>query len=711
MACHAGPKVSESGLVLALDAANSVITLSTVEVLVVAGGGAGGGYHGGGGGGGGVIYSSAVSVTPGSAVTVTVGDGGTAATSGSNTGNPGSNSVFGSLTAIGGGAGISQSNEAVSRNNGGSGGGGCDGSASVNHPGGSGTSGQGFKGGDVFGSGPQLAVYYGTAGGGGAGGVGGDGGVINGGFGGPGLPFVISGNLAYYGGGGGGTHLGSADITNYGIGGIGGGGTGGISSNPYNSAIRNSSSGVNGTGGGGGGHLYNNLGGGAGGSGIVIVRYPGPQKAIGGTVTSRGGYTIHTFTSVGSTTFTPLSASSGSAISGLTDISNNGNFGTPVNGPTYSGANGGSVVFDGVDDYVTCGTPSISAGKITVNAWVNIITGSLYQHIVDSSSSSWHLAILNDNRPYFYNGSIWHQAAPILTVGQWYMLTGVQGTTLDIYINGVLGQSIATDVSVTTNAVNLGRYQGVGRQFSGRIANTQIYNRALSAAEIQQNYIAMAPRFVIPSIVTSGLVLNLDAGNTASYPGSGTTWTDVSGNGRTGTLTNGPTYSSANGGSIVFDGVDDYISITQTLTTPFTITGFVRYTDQAKIMNMYMNTTPHTVLGISLNRTGVGDLYVYIGNGSSWIGAPGIISSQNMIVNQWYQVTFTSTGSGSILYLNGVNVGTSVYSPSGWGSSYYLGGAIEVMRGNIATTQIYNRALSADEIQQNFNATRGRFNI
>jgi hypothetical protein len=62
------------------------------------------------------------------------------------------------------------------------------------------------------------------------------------------------------------------------------------------------------------------------------------------------------------------------------------------------------------------------------------------------------------------------------------------------------------------------------------------------------------------SIITSGLVLNLDAGNTASYPGSGTVWTDLSGNGYNGTLTNGPIYSSSNGGTIVFDGTNDVAS-------------------------------------------------------------------------------------------------------------------------------------------------------
>ena len=180
-----------------------------------------------------------------------------------------------------------------------------------------------------------------------------------------------------------------------------------------------------------------------------------------------------------------------------TNLIGGGNNGTLEGGAGYSSANGGSIVFDGTDDYVNCGTPSISVGKITVNAWIKMNAGSLFQHIVDSSSISWHLAILSDNRPYFYNGSVYHQASPILTVGQWYMLTGVQGTSLDIYINGVLGQSIATDVSVTTNTVNLGRFPGYGRQLNGNIAQVSIYNRALTAAEVSQNFNATRGRYGI----------------------------------------------------------------------------------------------------------------------------------------------------------------------------------------------------------------------
>jgi hypothetical protein len=172
------------------------------------------------------------------------------------------------------------------------------------------------------------------------------------------------------------------------------------------------------------------------------------------------------------------------------------------------------------------------------------------------------------------------------------------------------------------------------------------------------------------------------------------------------------TYVSDN--TFSFNGTGDSISINRTLTTPITICGFVKYTDQAKTANTFLNSYPHTVLGISLNRSGGGQLFVYIGNGTTWIGTPSITSSVNMTVNVWYHLAFVSNGTSSDLYLNGVNVGTVGHAPSGWGN-YFAQGMIvqtgEYHKGSIATTQIYNRALSVGEIQQNFNAMRGRYGI
>jgi hypothetical protein len=218
-----------------------------------------------------------------------------------------------------------------------------------------------------------------------------------------------------------------------------------------------------------------------------------------------------------------------------------------------------------------------------------------------------------------------------------------------------------------------------------------------------------------PKIVTSGLVLCLDAANRDSYPGSGTLWSDLSGNRKVGSLVNGPTYNSSNLGSIAFDGTDDYVSVSQSLSTPITVTSFVRLTDFSKTANALISTNPHNVLGIQLNRLGNGEIYVYVGNGSTWLAFPSIASTSNMLVNTWYQVSFTSTGSSSTLFLNQNIVGTSSNSPSGWGSTYYLGSIVvnntECLKGNIGTTMVYNRALSSTEISQNFNALRGRYGV
>lgn len=224
---------------------------TTVAVLVVAGGGSAADGYGGGGGAGGVIYNSAFPVTA-TSYSVTVGAGGSAPASSAH-GNNGENSVFSSLTAVGGGGGGTYY-AVQTGNSGGSGGGGSDGQA-----GGSGTSGQGNSGG----TGAAGAV---GGGGGGAGSVGASG--ASGGAGGSGVSNSISGASVTYG--------------------VGGGGTG-------------SSAGTANRGNGGSANA------GAGGSGVVIISYPtGSLTATGGTVTTSGGNTVHTFTSSGTFTITSI---------------------------------------------------------------------------------------------------------------------------------------------------------------------------------------------------------------------------------------------------------------------------------------------------------------------------------------------------------------------------------------------------------------------
>ena len=267
----------------------------TIDILLVAGGGSGGGgsqNYGGGGGAGGLIFVQNYTMIPGNTYSLVVGSGGAQVT-GNVLGNTGANTSGFGLTALGGGGGGSQ---AVGDGKvGGSGGGGgfaLSGGAGIqsSQPGVSGTYGYGFAGGN------GNTSPNGGGGGGGAGAVGFTNSPCNGGAGKDMSAYfgTAYGAAGIFAGGGGGTNQAGYPTPS---GGTGGGGTGTV----YNSNTQTPGGGNTGGGGGGGGS--SSPAGMAGGSGIILVRYLGPQRATGGTVSSGGGYTtIHAFTSSG--TFT-----------------------------------------------------------------------------------------------------------------------------------------------------------------------------------------------------------------------------------------------------------------------------------------------------------------------------------------------------------------------------------------------------------------------
>jgi hypothetical protein len=207
-----------------------------------------------------------------------------------------------------------------------------------------------------------------------------------------------------------------------------------------------------------------------------------------------------------------------------------------------------------------------------------------------------------------------------------------------------------------------------------------------------------------------------------SYPTSFTNGTrtstqgllNLSNNSNTINLTNAGFDSS---GNLYFNGSSNYIPVNQTLSVPITISGYVKYIDQAKTLNTFINGQPHPTLAISLNRNGAGNLQVFIGNGSAWLGTPSINSSSTISANTWYNITFTCDGTTSILYLNGVNVGSSSNIPSGFGSYFYIGHLTdnasnsEYFKGYINITQVYSAALSAAEVLDNYNSTKSRFGL
>jgi hypothetical protein len=216
-------------------------------------------------------------------------------------------------------------------------------------------------------------------------------------------------------------------------------------------------------------------------------------------------------------------------------------------------------------------------------------------------------------------------------------------------------------------------------------------------------------------IVTDGLVLHLDAGNSTSYPGSGTTWADLSGNGNTGTLTNGPTYSSADGGSIVFDGSNDFVdcggNALLNFTNNFTLSAwFYRATTQPSVDAAIVGKIqlPYTGYMLWYNSSTV-DLY--------FNGSPRVNSSTTISANIWYNVAGTYNGATASIYINGtLDVATSVAtSADATGVNFMVGKYNDPpernFAGNISNVQAYNRALTAAEVTQNFNALRGRYGL
>ena len=263
----------------------------SIDYLVVAGGAGSGGIQVGsgisGGGGAGGYLTNTATVNIGTGYTVTIGAGGSGGAATGQVGFSGSTSSFNSTAPVGGGGGSPGRDTNIAGVSGGSGGGGGGGGGGSGTTAGSGTSGQGYAGGTGY-----TGANYGSGGGGGASAVGANGTSAGGGNGGAGLNWQSLGT--YYAGGGGGASYNAGGTQ--GTGGTGGGGNG-SNTGAGNNATAN-------TGGGGGGTGKDNTGaaGGNGGSGIVIIRYSGAQRGTGGTVTSVGGYTYHTFTA--SSTYT-----------------------------------------------------------------------------------------------------------------------------------------------------------------------------------------------------------------------------------------------------------------------------------------------------------------------------------------------------------------------------------------------------------------------
>jgi hypothetical protein len=233
------------------------------------------------------------------------------------------------------------------------------------------------------------------------------------------------------------------------------------------------------------------------------------------------------------------------------------------------------------------------------------------------------------------------------------------------------------------------------------------------------NEVRLNNNLIWTRLTTSNLFVQLDASNTASYPGTGTTWTDLQGNDN-GTLINGPTFNAANGGSIVTDGVNDYIRVGR-------VTGTGTST-QSMTYELWINPADNDGNIMSMSQSNPQDgwnMPPIAASGGRFRGkvwANNYIFSNNFTQGTWYQVvlTWNYPSRTQSLYVNGVlnaAQGGITYASSNVDNFLYLGqqnpGADNtgMFGGRYGIFRIYNRALSANEILQNFNANRSRYGI
>jgi hypothetical protein len=230
------------------------------------------------------------------------------------------------------------------------------------------------------------------------------------------------------------------------------------------------------------------------------------------------------------------------------------------------------------------------------------------------------------------------------------------------------------------------------------------------------------------NIIRNGLVLELDAASRNSYPGSGTVWTDLSGNNNNGTLVNGPTFSSANGGSLLFNGTNQNVfsNVGTTLnigtTISVTFSCWIRYTvsaaDYTGLIAKTTSTNPDTGFQMLLYTN---KLSCELAAGGVFIGPGNIIGTTILNTGQWFNTVLTINRNTNTVsaYVNGVLessvTNASVSSNNLTSTSNLLIGVERTsglfLNGNIASAQVYTVALTATEIQQNYNAAKARFDL
>ena len=216
-----------------------------------------------------------------------------------------------------------------------------------------------------------------------------------------------------------------------------------------------------------------------------------------------------------------------------------------------------------------------------------------------------------------------------------------------------------------------------------------------------------------PDIIEDGLVLCLDAANINSYPKSGATWSDLSGNGNHGALQNMENnFDAGNKGSLTFDGSNEYVARPNFIgtTSTFSVCHWIKLAANQTTRTIFSNYTSSNrgwVTGISDNSQNV--VKFYLGN------TVHLYASSALDINVWYLVSVTYDNGNPKIYINDTLNNSSSSATVVFGSTLYsndigrLGVGAQYFNGSIANVFVYNRALTADEVRRNYEATVGRY--
>jgi hypothetical protein len=410
------------------------------------------------------------------------------------------------------------------------------------------------------------------------------------------------------------------------------------------------------------------------------------------------------------------SVGSGNTIYDLTGNSNTCTFSAT---PTYDVASKGNILLAGSGTVAHTST-LWGSNQFTFSVWAKKIgTGSNGErgimiakdtNYIDHGYNNLTLASFKTSlsQPLIYGNA---QASR----NEWrHYATTYDGTLACLYENGALTgtTSFTGPLTSTSTPLYIGQFNGGDYDFNGKLGTIMTYNRALSAQEVKQNYDATKSRYISsPNIVRDGLVLYYDISDYRSASFTGTSIYDLSGFGNTGTLTNGPTFSGLNDGCLVLDGSNDYVLVNNAA-------NILSKTEYTKIAYFYVTSFSTSNNIISGGFSGqhafwlFGSNRLYAGHNGAWNQVTG---ATTLSLNTWYfgAVTYSST-TGWKLYLNGVEDGTNANTTTFTGNQEISIGSYSTgnnFTGRIGSAFVYNRVLSATEIQQNYNATKGRFGL